>query len=75
MVVKIYLFRNDNTPSYWKIIINEEKEKNSNQPLLGFTLLVITIILAYYFLFIIEISNIHQLFNFFNEFSLGNFLT
>jgi len=72
---EIYLFRNDNTPSYWKIIINEEKEKNSNQPLLGFTFLVITIILAYYFLFIIEISNIHQLFNFFNEFSLGNFLT
>lgn len=69
---EIYLFRNDNTPSYWRIIANEEKEKNSNQPLLGFTLLIITIILIYYFLFRLEISNFYRIPDFFRGLNPGN---
>jgi hypothetical protein len=50
---EIYLFRNDNKPSYWRLISMEEKEKDSKQPLIGFTLLVIVIVLvlAYFFFF------------------------
>jgi hypothetical protein len=48
---EIYLFRNDNKPSYWRLISMEEKD--SKQPLIGFTLLVIVIVLvlAYFFFF------------------------
>jgi hypothetical protein len=49
---EIYLFRNDNKPSYWRQISMEEKEKDNKQPLIGFTLLIIVIaILIVYFFF------------------------
>ncbi len=59
---EIYLFRNDNKPSYWRQVCMEEKEKNSKQPLIGFTLLVIVILLFYYFFFQLSFSGNYQLF-------------
>jgi hypothetical protein len=59
---EIYLFRNDNKPSYWRQVCMEEKEKDSKQPLIGFTLLVIVILLFYYFFFQFSFSGNYQLF-------------
>ncbi len=44
---ELYLFRNDGTPSYFKMIILHEKEKDNKQPLLGFSLLIIVIAIIY----------------------------
>jgi hypothetical protein len=50
---EIYLFRNDNKPSYWRQISMEEKEKDGKQPLIGFTLLaIVVVIVLVYFYFI-----------------------
>ena len=68
---EIYLFRNDNTPSYWKTIVNEEKTKNSNQPLLGFTLLILTIVAVYYLFSRLEIFNFYQVLDFIRELMPG----
>ncbi len=61
---EIYLFRNDSSPSYWRLIFMEEKEKDNKQPLIGFTLLVLLILLLYYLFIYINIPDNYQLFNF-----------
>jgi hypothetical protein len=71
---EMYLFRNDTAPSYWRQIFMEEKEKDSKQPLLGFTLLILFILLFYYLFIYIGISNNYQFLNFFRELQLGDFL-
>lgn len=45
---ELYLFRNDGTPGYFKTIILHEKEQDGNQPLLGFSLLILVIIIIYF---------------------------
>jgi len=52
----------------------EEKEKDSKQPLIGFTLLVLFILLFYYLFFYIDISYNSQLFNFLKGVRLSDFL-
>ncbi|UCH15710.1 MAG: hypothetical protein JSV22_07025 [Bacteroidales bacterium] len=62
---EMYLFRNDNSPSYWRLIFTEEKEKDSKQPLIGFTLLIIFILLFYYLFSYLDLSGNFQLSDFF----------
>ena len=69
---EMYLFRNDNSPSYWRLIFMQEKEKDSNQPLIGFTLLIIFILLFYYLFFYMDFSRNYQLFNFLKGITLSN---
>ena len=69
---EMYLFRNDNSPSYWILIFMQEKEKDSNQPLIGFTLLIIFILLFYYLFFYMDFSRNYQLFNFLKGITLSN---
>ncbi len=38
---ELYNFREDGKPTYWKQVLDEIRAKDSNQPLLGFTFLVI----------------------------------
>ncbi len=52
---ELYLFRNNGSPSYFQSIIRQEKEKDNNQPLLGFTLLVLIIAVAVYLLSVNEL--------------------
>ena len=70
---EMYLFRNDNSPSYWRLIFMEEKEKDSKQPLIGFTLLILFILLIYYLFFYINISHDFPLFNYLKGVRLSDF--
>jgi len=72
---EIYLFRNDKSPSYWRLIFMEEKEKDSKQPLIGFTLLILFILLFLYLFFYIGISLNSQLFNFLKGVRLSDFFS
>ncbi len=60
---EMYLFRNDNSPSYWRLIFMEENEKDSKQPLIGFTLLIIFILLFCYLFFYLDFQQNLQLLN------------
>jgi len=42
----LYLFRNDGSPSYFRDLAGKEEAKDTKQPLLGFTLLILTIVLV-----------------------------
>ena len=44
---QVYIFRNDDSPSEWKNIVIDIRSKDSKQPLLGGTLIVITALIVY----------------------------
>ncbi|QQS51941.1 MAG: hypothetical protein IPM71_04230 [Bacteroidota bacterium] len=47
---RAYLFRNDGTPAQWRLILEEERNDDSRQPLLSISLNIILIVLLAYFL-------------------------
>jgi hypothetical protein len=44
---ELYDYREDGKASYWVQTLNEIREKDANQPLLGFTFLILIVLIAY----------------------------
>ncbi len=47
---RAYLFRNDGTPAQWRLILQEEKDFDSRQPLLSISLNIVLIVILVYLL-------------------------